>query len=706
MDRYIGKLLDNRYEILERVGTGGMAVVYKARCHRLNRLVAVKVLKEDLAQDAEFRRRFHDESQAVAMLSHPNIVAVYDVSKSSELDYIVMELVDGINLKQYMQKRGEKLTWREALHFITQIMKALSHAHSRGIIHRDIKPHNMLILRDGSLKVTDFGIARLTSAAQATLTQEALGSVHYISPEQARGSRIDARSDIYSAGVVLYEMITGRLPFEGESPVSVAIQHINSIPLSPRELDPEIPEALEAITMKAMAANMDQRYVSADAMLADLEEFRKNPNINFDFTPDDLLAAEGDEPTHVLGANTPHTVRTQPVHEDTITRRRPHREGYDGGYYEEERGGIDLRSKIPVILAVCAIAVFVIGICYFLYTSFFGEILAEPREIPAPSLVGMTVEDARQLDTVTAYRLVIQEGGSAYSTYPAGQIMEQRPVGEASIKEGGTITVTVSLGEETKQLPDLYNRDRRIAESTLRDLGLLVEVEERHDEAVGKDCVIEQRPAAGSDYQEGETVTLVVSLGAEPEKVSVIPFTRMTPEQAKESAERLGLNYGGITGEVFDSEIPEGLICTQSIPPSEVDKGTTITFQVSKGPDPDQEPDVTPDPDATPTPDVSPTPDPTPTPAAPDPTPPQTTPGGVLPSVPVSRNVTVDLPNDGRTSVAVRIQVGENNDAYKNESVDTRLVTFYPSVRGVGLQEVTVYIDEVPVRTYTEDFSS
>ncbi|MEW3478547.1 protein kinase, partial [[Clostridium] symbiosum] len=245
MDQYIGKLLDNRYEIIERIGTGGMAVVYKGLDHRLNRLVAVKILKEELAQDAEFRRRFHDESQAVAMLSHPNIMAVYDVSHSTELDYIVMELIDGITLKQYMQKKGGKLAWREALHFITQIMKALSHAHSRGIIHRDIKPHNMMVLRDGSLKVADFGIARLTSAAQATLTQEALGSVHYISPEQARGSHIDARSDIYSAGVVLYEMITGRLPYEGESPVAVAIQHINSIPLSPREIDPEIPEALE-----------------------------------------------------------------------------------------------------------------------------------------------------------------------------------------------------------------------------------------------------------------------------------------------------------------------------------------------------------------------------------------------------------------------------------------------------------------------------
>ena len=312
MDQYIGKFLDDRYELLERIGTGGMAMVYKAKCHWLNRYVAVKILKEDLAQDEEFCRLFHEESQAIAMLSHPNIVSVYDVSHTPDLDYIVMELIEGITLKQYMQKRGGKLNWKEALHFITQIMKGLSHAHSRGIIHRDIKPHNIMVLRDGSVKVTDFGIARLMSNSQSTMTQEALGSVHYISPEQARGSRIDERSDIYSAGVVLYEMLTGRLPYEGENPVAVAIQHINSIPLSPREIDSSIPEAIEEITMKAMASDTDKRYSSADAMMADLEDFRKNPNISFDYTRDDLLIGEGDEPTQNVKAVPPQVV---PVHD-------------------------------------------------------------------------------------------------------------------------------------------------------------------------------------------------------------------------------------------------------------------------------------------------------------------------------------------------------------------------------------------------------
>ena len=702
MDRYIGKLLDNRYEILERIGTGGMAVVYKAKCHRLNRLVAVKILKEDLAQDAEFRRRFHDESQAVAMLSHPNIVAVYDVSKSSELDYIVMELIDGITLKQYMQKKGNKLTWREALHFITQIMKTLSHAHSRGIIHRDIKPHNMMVLRDGSLKVADFGIARLTSAAQATLTQEALGSVHYISPEQARGSHIDARSDIYSAGVVLYEMITGRLPYEGDSPVSVAIQHINSIPLSPREIDPDIPEALEAITMKAMASDVNQRYISADAMLADLEEFRKNPNINFDFTPADLLVGEGDEPTQVLGANTPHTVRSQPAHAtrlDEPTSRRHRREVYDDedDYYDDERQG-GIRGKLPIILASCAIVVFVIGICYFLYASFFSDVLGGAREISAPSVVGMTVDEAQSLEDVVQYNLVIKEEGQANSdTYAAGRIMEQDPAAETMMREGGTITVTVSAGAaEVNTIPDVYNKDKRVAQSTLEDLGLIVVVEEEYDEAIAQDCVISQSPAAGTSYQQGDTVTLVVSKGPETENVSVISFLRMTPEQAKEKAEALKLTYGGITEEVYDEEVPEGCICYQSISvAAEVPEGTSITFKVSKGPDPAAQPSEEPTPSSdipTETPSTSPTP---------------SNPGGsTQPVVPVSRTVKVELPDDGRETVSVRIQVGDNATAYVNNSVDTSMKVMYPTVRGVGIQEVTIFIDEVAVETYSQEFGA
>jgi serine/threonine-protein kinase len=387
MDQYIGKMLDGRYEILEVIGTGGMAVVYKARCHRLNRLVAVKILKSDLAQDADFRRRFHDESQAVAMLSHPNIVSVYDVSRSSNLEYIVMELIDGITLKQYMQRKGA-LNWREAHHFITQIMKALSHAHSRGIIHRDIKPHNIMILRDGSVKVADFGIARLISSTQSTLTQEALGSVHYISPEQARGSHIDTRSDIYSAGVVLYEMLTGRLPYEGDSPVSVAIQHINSVPLSPREINPDIQEALEAITLKAMASKVENRYASANAMLADLEEFRKNPNIHFDYPPIEPLQKDVEnEPTQVLPKPAASRTAGRQKNGHSVPKRgakKPEQSNLNAGRVrtleiEEDDMPPPRKNNSRVFtmgLAIGAILILIAGLYYVVYVGFISGLLA------------------------------------------------------------------------------------------------------------------------------------------------------------------------------------------------------------------------------------------------------------------------------------------------------------------------------------------
>ena len=281
MESYIGRLLDSRYEILEVIGTGGMAVVYRALDHRLNRPVAIKILKDELSRNQEFRRRFHAESQAVAMVSHPNIVGVYDVSTAASADYIVMELIEGITLKQYLERKGN-LNWRETLHFSMQIAKALEHAHSKGIVHRDIKPHNIMILKDGSIKVADFGIARV-GASSSTLTREALGSVHYISPEQARGSLVDNRSDLYSLGVVMYEMLTGRPPYDGETPVAIAIQHINGGAHCPSELVTGIPLGLEQITLHAMNNNADQRYANATAMLRDMEEFRKNPDMTFVF---------------------------------------------------------------------------------------------------------------------------------------------------------------------------------------------------------------------------------------------------------------------------------------------------------------------------------------------------------------------------------------------------------------------------------------
>ena len=380
MDQYIGRMLDDRYEILELIGSGGMANVYKARCHRLNRLVAVKILKSDLAENADFRRRFRDESRAVAQLSHANIVSVYDVSTSGETEYIVMELIDGITLKQYMERRG-RMDWRESLHFITQIMRGLSHAHSRGIIHRDIKPQNIMVLRDGSVKVADFGIACLANASQ-TLTQEALGSVHYISPEQARGDRIDARSDIYSAGVVLYEMLTGRLPFEGDSAVSVAIQHLSSVPLAPRDIDPDIPEPLELICMKAMNSDPDKRYPTADAMLEDLEKFRKDPTVDMDYIRKELTAVQPDsEPTMPLPTAQVATAvkkRTEQVRRDEP---------------EEDTRFRDKKS-IAIMVGIFAAALVLVFLLFKLILGDFGP-AGNNKSYEVPDVRGMTVEDAQ-----------------------------------------------------------------------------------------------------------------------------------------------------------------------------------------------------------------------------------------------------------------------------------------------------------------------
>ena len=280
MDKYIGKRLDGRYEIKEIIGVGGMAVVYKAYDNIDDRMVAVKILKEELLADDDLRRRFKNESKAIAVLSHPNIVKVYDVSFGDRLQYLVMEYIDGITLKEYIAQQ-KVIGWKDALHFTVQILRALQHAHDKGIVHRDIKPQNIMLLSDGTIKVTDFGIARFARNEQRTMTDKAIGSVHYISPEQARGDVTDAKSDIYSVGVLLYEMLTGRLPFEADSAVSVAIMQMQSTPKMPREINPEIPEGLEEITIKAMQKEPKMRYQSAAEMLADIERFKLDPDIDF-----------------------------------------------------------------------------------------------------------------------------------------------------------------------------------------------------------------------------------------------------------------------------------------------------------------------------------------------------------------------------------------------------------------------------------------
>ena len=564
MDQNIGKMLDNRYELIELIGRGGMANVYKAKCHRLNRMVAVKILKSDLADNAEFRRRFRDESQAVAKLSHANIVSVYDVSRSDDMEYIVMELIDGITLKQYMERRGQ-MDWREALHFVIQIMRALSHAHSRGIIHRDIKPQNIMVLRDGSVKVADFGIACLADAAQ-TLTQEALGSVHYISPEQARGDRTDARSDIYSSGVVLYEMLTGRLPFEGDSAVSVAIQHLSSVPLSPRDINENVPEALELICMKAMNPNPDRRYASAEAMLEDLEKFRKDPSTNMEYIRAELKEKDDVEPTQPIPADEVASAvrKTRKTDEKPL----------------QENNKMNKKLLFGIIGGFAALLILIFAA--FKIFGNFGD--SENGTYVVPDIRGYTVEQAENLPGVKGIFTIEVLGSKPSTQYEPGQIMEQDPAKDHTRKNNLTIKVYLCAEEQKYYMPNLIGYDSREAKLLLdnMDIELNVTFKETYDDQVPAGQVISTTPASDSELKKGNNVLVFVSLGKETKPVTVPSFIGMTLENAIAKAQELGLSVGGTTYQT--SDVTVGKVIDQSLAVnSTVEEGTAISFTVSKG---------------------------------------------------------------------------------------------------------------------------
>ena len=557
MDQYVGKMLDNRYELLELIGSGGMANVYKTKCHRLNRLVAVKILKSELAQDADFRRRFRDESLAVAKLSHANIMSVYDVSSSQGIEYIVMELLDGITLKQYMERRS-RMNWREALHFITQIMRGLSHAHSRGIIHRDIKPQNIMVLRDGTVKVADFGIACLADANQ-TLTQEALGSVHYISPEQAKGERLDERSDVYSAGVVLYEMLTGRLPFEGDNAVSVAIQHLSSVPLDPREINPEIPEALELICKKAMCSDINHRYASADDMLADLEAFRKDPEVDLDYIKEELTVRKDEQPTNDL-----------PVKEVKESLRKKE-------FVEESNTFFRLGNKKVTGLLIAAAALIVL-IFVFILTSFGSGSSYGTHEVP--NLLGYTVEEANALEEVENIFTIEVVGQKLAEGYEPGQIVEQSPTAGAERKSNLVIQVYTCPEEKSVMMPNLLGNVYQSAKIVLQNYDLRLNITQSngfsYEYSAGQ--IMETIPVAGTPLKRGDAVTLVVSKG--PEKITVPTFVGMQYEGAKTQAEKAGLVVGAPIYQF--AAAPVGQVIYQSIAETTtVQGGTEIVFTVS-----------------------------------------------------------------------------------------------------------------------------
>lgn len=602
MDQYIGRLLDNRYEILEVIGTGGMAVVYKARCHRLNRLVAIKILKDEFSGDEEFRRRFRAEGEAVAMLSHPNIVQVYDVSSSYNCNFIVMELIDGISLKQYMQIKGV-LNWKETLHFAMQIAQGLEHAHSRGIVHRDIKPHNVMVLKNGSVKVMDFGIARVMSKSN-TLTKEALGSVHYISPEQAKGGYTDNRSDIYSLGVVMYEMMTGRPPYDGESPVAVAIQHINGGAVRPSVLNPNIPHGMEQIIMKAMALDVNDRYTSAGEMIRDMEEFRQNPDIVFDYH-----SSVSDDATRAIpmsGVAMNRVDRNQRMYAATPARypetrysgdpqrvpsRRPvKRPPVDPVRSTQQRQKAEKQrkaqkhSRIATIAVVACSAVAVIALGMFLMALFNGALLNQGKDlVDVPFLIGQ-VYDESFVERYDDFVIRLQPK-QYHETFQNGQIIRQEPAGGNQVVKGTELWITVSMGKEpeNKVMDNLVDVDIAQAQALLQGQGFVPLVRYDPSDEFDAGQVIRTKPEAGAPLTEGQTVSLWVSTGPKVIVKKMPDLLGLAREEAEAALNTAG--FKNIVCREVDSDKPQGTVIYQSEPKyKELDVTTEIGLEISKGP--------------------------------------------------------------------------------------------------------------------------
>lgn len=557
MDRFIGKRIDGRYEINELIGTGGMASVYKAYDIIDERIVAIKILKEEFVANDEFRRRFKNESKAIAVLSHPNIVKVYDVSFGDVLQYIVMEYCDGITLKEYIRQKGV-IDWEEAAFFTAQILKALQHAHEKGIVHRDIKPQNILLLHDGTLKVADFGIARFSRSEQKTITDKAIGSVHYISPEQARGDNTDGKSDIYSVGVILYEMTTGKLPFQADSAVSVAIMQLQNEPVKPTEINNLIPKGLEQIILAAMQKEPSNRYPTAFDMLKDIEEIRRDPYAQFNHTFNSASA------------------ETMVFDDDEYNFKPAYRESreYDRQPRKKEKGS----KVIPVLSAIAAVFVIALaGVLIWFITADTGE------TVKCPDFVGMSLTEIKTNDEYKNYTFEIEESNN--SEYEAGIVFKQTPDPETNIKSKSTIVLYVSLGGEKIKIPDCEKLEYTEAKEALEEYGFVVKKVTRNDEDIAKDCVIKSYPEAGEVASAGDEITLYVSLGPELIDVQVPNVVGNYSDTAKQKILDSGLKIGDVIY-VYDSA-DEGVVVSQ-YPRAYSDAvlDDVVTIYVSKGSEP------------------------------------------------------------------------------------------------------------------------
>lgn len=596
MDNNIGKKLDGRYELLELIGVGGMADIYRARDIQEDRIVAVKILKTEFAGSDEFLRRFRNESKAIALLSHPNIVKIYDVGFTDKVQFIVMEYVDGITLTDYIEQQGV-LKWRDAVHFTIQVLRALQHAHDRGIVHRDVKSSNIMLLRDGTIKVMDFGIARFNRENNKTVSEKTIGSVHYISPEQARGDITDERSDIYSVGVALYEMLTGRKPFDGDTPVAIALKHMQSAPRRPSELNETIPEGLEQIVLRAMQKEPSARYQTAGEMIGDLEEFKKNPGIVFDYkyNSTDGTAKFVDRPNPAVDKKSPRHRRSEEDEEIYDDEDYYDDDDDDDDEYEERRSPL-----IPILFAVGA--AFVIATVFLLLklvvdgfgpntsnvSGVYSDIIqvGPNGEFTMPNLVGMTWDDASQKYGDYLTLVPVQE----YNEAPKDQIFEQDPPDGRTVKLNQAITVKVSNGKKMIEIFDFKGRTATYAVQQLEREGFTARIIQNLSEDVAKDCVIETRPAAHTMAEQGSTVIVIVSLGSKNSSVEVPKLTEMSIDDAQKLCESSGLVP---KMEEVNSDKPKGEVVEQSVEPGTmVDKNTTITLRVSSGEVPTRTADI------------------------------------------------------------------------------------------------------------------
>jgi serine/threonine protein kinase len=539
LDKNIGKKLDGRYDIQAIIGVGGMAVVYKAYDSIDDRTVAVKILKEEFASNEEFLRRFKNESKAIAVLSHPNIVKVFDVSFSEKLQYIVMEFIDGITLKEYIDQQ-HALLWKEAVHFTVQILRALQHAHNKGIVHRDIKPQNIMLLQDGTIKVTDFGIAHFANSKTQTMTDKAIGSVHYISPEQARGEGIDDKADIYSVGVMLFEMLTGKLPFEAESAVSVAIMQMQTDPKHPREINNSIPEALEEITLHAMQKDPSQRYQSAAEMLKDIDEFKNNPSIHFEYK-----YFIDENPTKYIDV-----IKNIKGDDNVINK-------------NKKKKGTPLMPVLSgiaaaILLVMLVGAIFVMGVLGF---GPLSQLSNNSTQVPVPNFVGKNYNNV--LANITYKNFKFIENTEYSDTVPEGNITRQEPAPPMNVKPNASITVWVSKGPLKATVPQVVNMSSANAENALTQSGFKWNPPIlQNNDSIAINNVISTDPPQGTSVNQSTVVTIYVSLGPAIQVFPAPDITNKSYTDAKNILESKGLKIGTPTTKA--SSLPKDTVISQS----------------------------------------------------------------------------------------------------------------------------------------------